>query len=383
MAALEHPIPSEELPAPVRSAVRADAPRPARMMAARGLMPLQPGDAVTAIYVLSFDADADVRTIAEKTIASLPPVVLTSALEADLDGRVLDRIAESYVADAAILEKIVLHRKVADATLTRIASRAAERIVEIISGMDQRLMGCVPLIEAIYLNERTRASTADRVLELAVRNGLELHGIAAYREMASAIRDELISEPTDEPLPEDLVFGDVFGMGEEDDFGVLESILADSVDDEAAAAEKKEEDVLRMKDMDVKLHKLSITQKIRLATLGKSVHRSRLVRDPNKLVAVAAIKSPKITDNEVAAYAQSRSVSEDVVRYISNQREWLKSYQVKRSLALNPKCPLASSLRLLPYLRPTDLKALAKSKGIPNSLSSAAKNLLQKKQPTS
>ena len=53
-------------------------------------------------------------------------------------------------------------------------------------------------IEKLYMNKSVRMSTADRLIELAVRNGLTL-GIPAFKEAAEAIKETLITEPTDEP----------------------------------------------------------------------------------------------------------------------------------------------------------------------------------------
>ena len=48
--------------------------------------------------------------------------------------------------------------------------------------------------------------------------------------------------------------------------------------------------------------------------MGNKEARSLLVRDRNKIVAIAAVTSPKITDNELLAIAQSRNVSDEVIR---------------------------------------------------------------------
>ena len=58
------------------------------------------------------------------------------------------------------------------------------------------------------MNKATRMSTADRVLELAVRNKVELKGIPAYKEAAAAIAQELIAEAIAEPTPDDVLFGE-------------------------------------------------------------------------------------------------------------------------------------------------------------------------------
>ena len=66
-----------------------------------------------------------------------------------------------------------------------------------------------------------------------------------------------------------------------------------------------------------------------------------------------------------------------MIRFISNSREYTKDYAVKQALVNNPKCPLASSLRLLSFLRPDDLRAISRSRNIPGALATAAKKLLQ------
>jgi hypothetical protein len=94
---------------------------------------------------------------------------------------------------------------------------------------------------------------------------------------------------------------------------------------------------------------------------------------------MAAIKSPAVTDQEVAVLSQSRAVAEDVVRFIADNRDWTKSYVVKVNLVNNPKCPIAQSLRFLTHLRPGDLKSLVNNKNVPQALSSAARQILQRR----
>ena len=121
---------------------------------------------------------------------------------------------------------------------------------------------------------------------------------------------------------------------------------------------------------------MKLFEKVRLATVGNAYCRQVLIRDTNKMVAMAVIRSPAITDMEVVAAASNRAVCDDVIRYISNNREFTKDYSVKSALVNNPKCPLASSLRLLAFLRPDDLRAVSRSRNIPGALATAAKKLL-------
>jgi hypothetical protein len=121
---------------------------------------------------------------------------------------------------------------------------------------------------------------------------------------------------------------------------------------------------------------LPIPAKIRAATLGDAFIRGEAIRDPLRLVAMAAIKSPGVTDIEAARYARNQALPEDVVRYIAGNRNWTKLYGVKVSLCRNPKAPIAETARFLPFLRQKDLQNLSKSKGVPSAVTAQARKLI-------
>jgi hypothetical protein len=120
---------------------------------------------------------------------------------------------------------------------------------------------------------------------------------------------------------------------------------------------------------------LPIPAKIRAATLGDAFVRSEAIRDPVKLVAMAAIKSPAATEIEAARYAGNQALAEDVIRFIASKREWTKLYGVKVSLCRNPKTPIADTGRLLPFLRDRDLTNIIRSKGVPSAVVAQARKL--------
>ena len=120
---------------------------------------------------------------------------------------------------------------------------------------------------------------------------------------------------------------------------------------------------------------LPIPHKVRAATLGDAFVRAEAIRDSNKMVSLAAIKSPGVTDSEAAAYAGNQVLSEDVIRYIAGRREWTKLYGVKVSLCRNPKAPIAETTRLMPFLRERDLNELMKSKGVPSAVVAQARKI--------
>ena len=124
---------------------------------------------------------------------------------------------------------------------------------------------------------------------------------------------------------------------------------------------------------------LTVAEKIKLAMLGNKEARSILIKDANKLVSTAVFNNPRISDPEVVDAVKSRNISEEVLRIISNNRAWLRNYQVKCGLVNNPKTPLGIALKLINHLTIKDLKNLANSKNVPNVISTAAKNAFQKR----
>ena len=107
--------------------------------------------------------------------------------------------------------------------------------------------------------------------------------------------------------------------------------------------------------------------------------RAVLIRDTNKQVSMACIRSPGVSDSEALRYASNRGLDDDIIRYIANHRPWLRLYGVKVALVNNPKCPMGVSMRLLPHLNVRDLKSLARSKGVPSALATAAKQMLSQR----
>jgi hypothetical protein len=135
-------------------------------------------------------------------------------------------------------------------------------------------------------------------------------------------------------------------------------------------------DGIRVTLAEIPFRDLPIPAKIRAAQLGDAFIRGEAIRDPMKLVATAAIKSPGVTDIEAARYARNQALAEDVIRYIASNRNWTKLYGVKVSLCRNPKAPIAETARMLPFLRAKDLQNLAKSRGVPSAVTAQARKLM-------
>jgi hypothetical protein len=344
-------------------------PAPAKMMAARGLAPMGPGDLLTVLYQLQQEPDPQIAGAAKQTAERLPDNILGPALAGPLDPRVIDLFSSQAIAKSEVMERVLLNPYTHDETFVTLAGQLAERELEILAQNAQRLLRTPAIIEALYFNKHARMSTVDRLLELAIRNGLVLDKVPQYKELAQAIMGASSAVQADaEPL--------IDPQGAMDD--VFASVLSEDYD-EGPVGELEYDEEKETNKEEQSIGKMSINAKIRLATMGNVFHRMTLIRDSNRLVAMAAIKSPGVSEQEVVKYASNRGLSEDVVRYICDRREWQKSYAVKLALANNPKTPLAHSMRLLSHLRANDLRALARSKNIPAQVVQAARRQMQKK----
>ena len=363
------------LPAAAQKILDPKSPAPLRQMAARGIAPgLKPGEAISVIVLLSQSEDEALKTAAQATLDRLPAPLLNGALSGDLPAGVIDLLAPRYVTNAVVMEKMLALPSLASSTVADIAARASEAVAELVATNEERLLSYPAIIEKLYMNKATRMSTADRVLELAVRHKLELTGIPAYKEAAAAIVNELIVEPSPEPTPDDDLFSEVEKIAQ------ASEIDPDAEDTHEVDETTGEENVVeKFLPLHAQIAQMSVSQRIRRAMLGNATERSLLIRDRNKLVAQAAIRSPSIQENEVTRIAASRNVTEDVLRIIANDRQWTASHQIKLNLIMNPRCPYVFAAKLVPFLREHELKALAKSKNVTGAIVKAAKQQLERK----
>jgi hypothetical protein len=125
--------------------------------------------------------------------------------------------------------------------------------------------------------------------------------------------------------------------------------------------------------------RMGVADKVKLAFLGSREARDILVRDPNKMVALAAVRSPKIQESEIDAISKSKHVCEEVLRQIASTKEWSKLYHIKMNLAFNSKTPVPIVVQFLPHLRELDLRKLAKSKNVSQVVATQARRIAETK----
>lgn len=123
---------------------------------------------------------------------------------------------------------------------------------------------------------------------------------------------------------------------------------------------------------------LSISARVKLASKGTREQRAQLIRDPNRVVAAAVLSSPKLTTAEIESFAKMANVSDEVLRVIGTNRNWLKNYGVIAALVKNPKTPPAISMQLLARVTERDMKMIAVDRNVPESVRLAARKFMVK-----
>src|SRR6266446_871762 len=128
-----------------------------------------------------------------------------------------------------------------------------------------------------------------------------------------------------------------------------------------------------------KIAKLDIKGRIALAMRGNKEERSILIRDSTKLVSLAVLDSPKVSDAEVEKFALQKNVLEAVLRGIPMKRKFAKNYSIVRNLVYNPRTPLDLSLGLMKNLLVHDLKNLSGNKEVSDTIRKLALRMFKQK----
>ncbi len=371
MSLARTPLAAEALARLSPAAQKALAPGPGRMMASRGLLPLpRPGELASVLYQL-VQIDPATAAAAQASADGLPEKVLAGALaDADVDPLVLDWLSGRARRAPALFEILVLNPSTADATIVALATSGGGNEVDLIAGNEQRLLRCPDIIAAMYANPQARMSTVDRAVELAIRNNVKVDGIAAWDELVRVMSGS--GAATTASAADDALFNQAMtGIADVADSSVVAASTEEGIEIPEGSEGQPEVDEKR-----VPVNKMSVPAKMRLAALGNAFARSLLIRDPLRIVAIAAIKAPGVTELEAAKYAGNHSLDNDVVRYIATRRDWTRLYGIKKSLCLNPKTPVAEASKLILHLRDNDVRMILKSKGVPSAVVAQARKIL-------
>jgi hypothetical protein len=138
----------------VISIITGNAPRPAQMMAARGLLPLPQEDLLEILVTLEMSDDAELAYAAKETLASQEPAgLLIIAENKETAPSILGYFARSSNLGKQINEAAALNTSTPDDAISQLAATTREgNILEIIAANQQRLIRAPQIIDAILTN---------------------------------------------------------------------------------------------------------------------------------------------------------------------------------------------------------------------------------------
>ena len=366
------------------------APQPARMAAARGMLPLAPGDLVEVLVALRAGEDQGISAAAAETLAQQEPGVLAGlASSPESSPAVLAYLAGRTDAGRELQEAVALNARTPDEAVAALAASTAEgAVLEVISINQQRLIRAPAIIDAVLANPARTGEAERRVRETRreffekergaqqIADEMRARGMGAAAEFVESAESigaagglapedawliaqhiEVSDADVDDSwLPAGL-FDELLEETDEQRRANAERILSEAAGEGGELAPERISLIRRLMFMKVK-------DRIRLAMKGDREARSVLVRDANKTVSAAVIHNPKITDQEVEAIAAMRTVSDEVLRLIALNRAWARSYPVIHNLARNPRTPLPTAMTILQRLQSKDLKNLAQNRNV-------------------
>jgi hypothetical protein len=301
------------------------APRERKIAVCSGGAHLAPADRVEILTVLAGDTDEMVAERAQDALLSQPLESFLEALKRETALPALfTYVAKNFADKPGVCDAMVQNKNCSAAHLVPIARHLSTLGIQALMEELDRVSDSPALAAAL---EHSTSLTADQKLQLH-----ELHG--------NAIDEAALAEAAIEAEP---------------DAGRRQTLLQ-------------------------KLAKMTVAERVQFAIKGGSEGRRTLIRDSNKVVQRAVLQSPRLTDQEVEAFAAMSSLTDEILRLIAGNRKFRKNYTVVRNLMNNPKTPLDVSLHMLPMLNAQDLKKLTTNKNIPETLRTTANKLQRQRQ---
>lgn len=330
------------------------APANIRAAAARGALPFSRDVLARLFALLIDDAEESIRTDARASLEAFDKEAVVQILSDPACGaEVLRYYAPLATHDEALAAEISFHVNSPNDALEILGSRGNSAVLELVLTNQERLLRSTGLLDRISMNPALRPDQRGRILELL--------------ERASNLQTEMTEEGGEEPDDEPMDAEEAARLLEVD---VGELYAASEI---LGGEEFEQSEDIELRNAYKKILTLNTGQRAILAMKGGREERLILVRDSNKLVSLSVLKNGRITDGEVEYIAAMRNVSQDVLRTIGTNREWVKSYTVMKALIHNPRTPPGVATNFVSRLHDRDLKMLGRDKNVPELIRRMAK----------
>lgn len=346
-------------------------PEHAKKAIVQGMMPLETDELILALFFVC-RREREYLDDARQTFEQFPNGVKQQLFEnKNADPEMLDFYLRKFRLPGEALSAALLNPALLGATIRDAAPSIPAQFLDLVVNNQVKIQEEPAIIEALRKNSALTVIhkqkldeyerlllrelvSSDEELEGKTLEEIEREAIAEAQEFVATFGKETFSAPKKEPL--------------------AKKVEAAKREVSAPAGEQHQAE---KKSVLEEISGMSIPQKVQAAVKGDREYRNILIRDSNKLVCVAVIKSPRVTESEVEFYSNLRNIQTDVLRYIANNREWLKNYKIVHNLVKNPRTPIAFSMRLMSRLNKADLRFLVRDKGVPEALRTQARRMVR------
>lgn len=325
--------------------VRSGANRQLQLLAAEGVLPLPPEDLIPIQIGLARGGDPEMAGRAAQSLKSIDVRVVRTYLERAAGAEDLAFFAAS-ASHPVLIEAILRRRDVPRTVLADLARRLPPDLQELLLLRQDAILELPTILDALEENPQISLYSQRRIGEY---------------------RDHLL--PKEVELP---------GLEEVDE--IDEAALAAAIEVARELPESGEVDEEKTKLSEGQIRGLPVPMRMKLARGAPRSLRSILLRDSSSMVALAALLSNALTDNEVEQTASNRAVSDDVLQAISRKREWVNKYPVGRALVWNPRTPLPTAIKLIAKLSVRDLRDLSRDRNVADAIRSMAVRLYRIKK---
>jgi hypothetical protein len=326
--------------------VKPGAPRDAQLAAARGALPLAGKDLLTVLFFLCRSGDAEIKKSAVKTLRELPATILSPLLKEDsLHPQLIELMVRARMAEGDLMGAVIMHPATNIKTLLYLAAKAGSEVLERLAGHQNLLYQNPEIVEAIINNP-----AAEKSLKFKL----------GWQDPEAAAQSVAIEDTSEEKPSED-------GENPDDEEGRSQEEIESLMEEADQEGLSKYQIALELK----------VAEKIKMALTGDKEWRTIMMKESNKLVQAAVMKNPRISDGEVLMVAKTRTSSDDLIRMILLNKDWVKNYEVKKALIIHPKTPPPKALRFISYLTMKDVKELSKSRQISSIVANAIRKEMQ------
>ncbi len=387
----------------VQAIISGKAPQPARLAAARGMLPLPQSDLLEVLVALTASDDAQIATAAAETLKNESAEDLLIAASAEETApNVLAYLATVADGKQDVYEAAILNTHTPDQALAKLAATTtSSSLLELITINQQRLVRSPEIIDAILGNPARSAEAERRARETRkeffekergarqIADELRARGQTAAAEFFEAA--ELTTAVGELSIDDAWLIAQHIEVSDADlDDSWLpaeryEELVSETTAEIAASVQRVIESE-RLERGEINPERVSLIRRImfmntkdrmKLAMKGDREARSILIRDSNKVVCSAVVKNPRVTEQEVENIASMRTVAEEVLRLIALNRSWARSYPIIHNLARNPRTPVPTVMNILPRIRTKDLTNLAQNRNVSEAVRRQAYRLQQ------